>query len=134
MAEMFEDSHHRTYGHRGHDNIVELVNLHLVANGVTGKPRVPEQLEFPGTAGAKGEARSVWFGPELGSHATTVVSRSALGSNMVRGPLIVSEFDTTILVPPDFGVMRDGSFNVVLAQFEQGSAAHDAPVALTTTG
>jgi N-methylhydantoinase A len=121
LAAAFEDSHHKTYGHRGHDNIVELVNLHLVANGVSDKPRVPDTLEFPKERGASGEERMVWFGPELGSHKTKVVSRAAVGTSMMQGPLIVSEFDTTIVVPPDFQVMRDQWFNVIMAQ--AGSAA-----------
>jgi N-methylhydantoinase A len=135
MTAMFEDSHHRTYGHRGHDNIVELVNLHLVANGVTDKPRVPDRLEFPKELGAKVRERPVWFGPDSGSHMTPIVSRAALGTTATRGPLIVSEFDTTIVVPPDFQVMRDNWFNVILAQCGQGDAASNqkASSALTTT-
>jgi hypothetical protein len=42
----------------------------------------------------------------------------------MRGPLIVSEFDTTIVVPPDFQVARDKWFNIVLSQ--HGSAGADA--------
>jgi N-methylhydantoinase A len=119
MATLFEDAHHRTYGHRGHDNIVELVNLHLVANGITKQPRVAERLEFPKDIEIAARERVVWFGPELGSHATRIVSRTALPAKSVPGPLIVSEFDTTIVVPPDFQVMRDGGFNVIMTQIAQ---------------
>jgi N-methylhydantoinase A/oxoprolinase/acetone carboxylase beta subunit len=120
MAVLFEDTHHKTYGHRGHDNIIELVNLHLVANGITNKPRVPDLLEFPRHIEPAARERPVWFGPELGSHATRIVSRAALPETPVRGPLIIGEFDTTIVVPPDFQVLRDPFFNVVLTH---GAAA-----------
>ncbi len=123
MVSLFEDAHHRTYGHRGHDNIVELVNLHLVANGVPDKPRVPEALEFPKDAALATRERQVWFGPDLGAHATRIVSRAELPREPVRGPLIVAEFDTTIVVPPDFQVMRDAFFNVVLTRVGAASAA-----------
>jgi hypothetical protein len=55
---------------------------------------------------------------------------------MMRGPLIVSEFDTTIVVPPDFEVMRDEWFNVILAQATNAAGASDrsrAPDSLATT-
>jgi N-methylhydantoinase A len=123
MAEKFEHSHHRTYGHRGHDSIVELVNLRLVANGVTDQPRVPDRLEFPKERDSEGQGRRVWFGPEIGYHLTTVTNRAALDIRPARGPLIVREFDTTIVVPPDFQVMRDSSFNVILSQDPPAGAA-----------
>jgi N-methylhydantoinase A len=123
MAALFEDTHHKTYGHRGHDNIIELVNLHLVANGITDKPRVPDRLEFPKQIEQAARERHVWFGSELGSHATRIVRRAALPETPVRGPLIIGEFDTTIVVPPDFQVMRDPFFNVVLTR---GGAAGPA--------
>jgi N-methylhydantoinase A len=125
MRTLFEDAHHRTYGHRGHDNIIELVNLHLVANGITDKPRVPDMLEFPEDVGPVADERRVWFGEELGSHAVRIVSRAALPATQVRGPLIVGEFDTTIVVPPDFQVMRDPFFNVVLTRMDTPGTAID---------
>ena len=49
MVNLFEETHHKTYGHRGHDNIIELVNLRLVANGLSIRPRVPDvRLNFNG--------------------------------------------------------------------------------------
>jgi N-methylhydantoinase A len=128
MATLFEDSHHKTYGHRGHDNIVELVNLHLVVNGVTDEPRVPDGLEFPEGVDPVAREREVWFGPGLGSHATRIVSRAALPGTLVRGPLIVGEFDTTIVVPPDFQVMRDQFFNVVLTRMAATGASADGSI------
>jgi N-methylhydantoinase A len=134
IATLFEESHHKTYGHRGHDNIIELVNLHLIAKGTTDTPRVPDALEFPREAEIKAKERSVWFGPEMGTYRTKIVSRSNLTLSATRGPLIISEFDTTIVVPPDFQVARDKWFNIVLSQY--GFAGADAAArsaALTPT-
>jgi len=125
-AALFEDAHHKTYGHRGHDNIIELVNLHLVANGVSEKPRVPDVLQFPKDVELATRGRPVWFGPEFGSHPTKIVNRAALPATPVRGPLIIGEFDTTILVPPDFQVMRDPFFNVVVTRIGATGADQSA--------
>jgi N-methylhydantoinase A len=134
MANLFEETHHKTYGHRGHDNIIELVNLRLVANGLSIRPRVPDVLEFEREADVIAKQRPVWFGPEVGMHPTKVMGRSALSVSALRGPMIVSEFDTTIVVPPDFQVTRDRWFNIVLAKY--GSSVADAAnksAALTPT-
>jgi N-methylhydantoinase A len=123
LTENFERIHHRTYGHRGHDGIVELVNLHLVAHGVTDQPRVPDQLVFSKASDTVSQSRPVWFGPEAGWQMTPIVSRGALGHEAVRGPMIIREFDTTIVVPPDFEVLRDDLFNVVMTQVDQPGKA-----------
>ena len=65
---------------------------------------------------------------------TKVMGRSALSVSALHGPMIVSEFDTTIVVPPDFQVTRDRWFNIVLAEY--GSSVADAAnksAALTPT-
>jgi hypothetical protein len=62
------------------------------------------------------------------------MGRSALSVSALRVPMIVSEFDTTIVVPPDFQVTRDRWFNIVLAKY--GSSVADAAnksAALTPT-
>jgi N-methylhydantoinase A/oxoprolinase/acetone carboxylase beta subunit len=120
MANLFEETHHKTYGHRGHDNIIELVNLRLVANGLSIRPRVPDVLEFEREADVIAKQRPVWFGPEVGMHPTKVMGRSALSVSALRGPMMVSESDTAIVVPPTF-VTRDKWFNIVLTQYDPRS-------------
>jgi hypothetical protein len=50
---------------------------------------------------------------------TPITSRAALGGDAIRGPLIIREFDATTAVPPDFHVMRDGLFNIVMTQSDR---------------
>ena len=45
---------------------------------------------------------------------TEVVSRSASTPSRRRGPLVVEEFDATIVVPPDASVHLDAIGNIVL--------------------
>lgn len=125
MGRDFETLHHRTYGHRGHDNIIELVNLRLVANGMNEQPRVPDHLEFPKNSTVHAHEHRVWFGTEAGWRMTPIVTRDMLAARPVKGPLIVSEFDSTLVVPPDFQVMRDNWSNVIL--FRDGVAETDTP-------
>jgi N-methylhydantoinase A len=114
LAASFEQEHERTYGHRGHDGIVELVNLHLVASGVPERPRVPPRLEYRQRfAGVSVERRS-YFGREKGWIMARTLSRSALADQPLAGPVVIHEFDTTVLVPPDFSAALDRDSNVVL--------------------
>ena len=67
-------------------------------------------------------------------HQVKVMSRSALPELALQGPLIVSEFDTTIVVPPDFHVTRDKWFNIVLTQYRSSVAdAANKSAVLTPT-
>jgi N-methylhydantoinase A len=116
LARDFEDIHERTWGHRGHDSAVELVNLHLVAIGVPEHPRVPERLVFPPSPAVGEKSRRAYFGPKQGWHEARVVVREDLPAAPQPGPIIVREFDSTILVPPDFDVIRDPAANVILTR------------------
>ena len=44
--------------------------------------------------------RTAYFGPGLGLLATPVVPRSVLRGGALQGPLIVEEYDSTVVIPP----------------------------------
>jgi N-methylhydantoinase A len=48
-----------------------------------------------------GESRDVYFGPRSGLVPTPVVTREGLGDDWRAGPLLVEEFDSTTVVPPE---------------------------------
>lgn len=116
LAEDFEDSHESTYGHRGHDGIVELVNLHLIARGVLDAPRVPDTLSFRQIMAEEERTGRVNFGSAMGWMETRILGRAAVGETAMAGPIVVREFDTTVLVPPDFTVSRDTAANLLMRQ------------------
>ena len=116
LAGRFEDAHEQRYGHRGHDGIVELVTLHLIARGIDDVPRVPAALRYAAEPERASGCRRVWFGRDLGWRETSVVARSALREAPRDGPLVVDEFDTTVVVPPGFAAARDAFVNIVLTR------------------
>ena len=111
LAARFEEEHERTYGHRGHDGIVELVNLHLVASGLPDRPRVPSTLEYRGRLSRKASERKIYFGREW--QTATIVTRDCI--EVLRGPAVIHEFDTTVLVPPGSSAALDSHSNLVLS-------------------
>lgn len=110
----FADEHRRLFGHDKGDAPVEVVNLRLVSRvrnaWATSMPRFT-----PRPAHHRAGRREAFFGSQHGALATVVITdRSELGRDAVPGPLIIEEYDTTIVVPPDFAVRMDAMGNVCL--------------------
>lgn len=118
-AECFEEEHERTYGHRlPPRHIKQAVTLRL--SGVRRRDRETrlEALCFPSASGERGRAaREVYFG-SAGINMTPVIARDGIGSEFRNGPLIVEEYDGTIVVPPDARVRHDEAGNVIIS-FEE---------------
>ncbi|HEY3057432.1 MAG TPA: hydantoinase/oxoprolinase family protein [Chloroflexota bacterium] len=115
--EQFEDDfhamHERTYGHRT-DNVMEIVNLRVVC-------RIPNDSSTaltyaPGTNGVahRPTLRSAYFGPDHGVLETPVLRRDALTEQPIGGPLVVEEYDATVVVPPGCTAARDALGNIII--------------------
>jgi len=113
LAERFATEHERTYGHRAAVEDVELVNLRLV---VSRPPRQRSRARIADDA-ARGRAargdRRLRFGSGRGWLATPSVDRAAIGTGAI-GPLVVDEYDATIVIPPGWGARVDDHGNVAL--------------------
>ena len=67
----------------------------------------------PGAASTQRQ-RNVYFGRRHGLLPTPVLARAALAGCKHRGPLIVQEYDTSVVVPPDCAATLDAHTNIVL--------------------
>jgi N-methylhydantoinase A len=74
--------------------------------------RLVEMIRRGRPASAGGGTESVYFADRRWD--TAVVVRADLGSAPVAGPLIVREYDSTIVVPPGFTATLDELDNVVI--------------------
>ncbi|HEX2759470.1 MAG TPA: hydantoinase/oxoprolinase family protein, partial [Rhizomicrobium sp.] len=101
-VEQFHQEHDRTYGYASRDERVQIVNLRLRARSMDRQEHlpVPSALRSRKANGTASLDRPVYFG-ERGWMTTPVIRRSDLGETPRHGPLIVEEYDTTIIVPPD---------------------------------
>ncbi len=98
LPEAFAVEHEKTYGFRAPaGEVVELIDLALIARGVPGRPRLPERVA-PARA-AVPASRRAWFA-DGGWVETPVLDRAAMAGGTRSGPLIVQEYDATCLVPP----------------------------------
>ena len=110
-ADAFESEHERTYGHRAHDSRVELVTLRFVGRVKSASAGAFTTRAEPPAAPT---ARPAYFGRGDDYEMTEVVTRSSLRDSPRPGPLIVEEYDSTIIVPPGWSATCDASGNVRL--------------------
>ncbi|MBM3490341.1 MAG: hydantoinase/oxoprolinase family protein [Alphaproteobacteria bacterium] len=99
----FDQAHEQAYGYSSADEQAEVVNLRLIARGISKVSRVPAALTVHAGGQAKGPSarhRRAYFGAEHGWHNTPVLRRAEVPRSGQAGPLIVEEYDSTTVVPP----------------------------------
>lgn len=110
LQEAFADEHERLYGHRSDpDNPVEVTALRAVGRAEV--PDASDRLRPGEPAAGPSRDRSAWFGPSWGRIDTPVCRREDLRHG-ARGPLLIDEYDTTIVVPPGLRARVDDLLNV----------------------
>jgi N-methylhydantoinase A len=100
-AAQFHVEHDRTYGYCNPTERVQVVNLRLRARSLERWDHVPSPSALKRRPSGASVARPVYFGPGSGWVTTKVIRRQDLTQKPQFGPLIVEEYDTTIIVPPD---------------------------------
>jgi N-methylhydantoinase A len=121
LVAAFHAEHERTYGHRSDNDPVEIVNLRVagrVASAV--RPAVPKAA----AAGARMKERAVYFGPDFGLRQAAVGLRADLANGPRQGPLIIEDYDSTCVVPPDWKAELDRFGNVAISFAPERSNDH----------
>jgi N-methylhydantoinase A len=112
-VQAFHDRHRRRYGHADPDEPVEVVALRgrgTVAVPPPSLPREPE-TDTPLDEAVLG-TRPVWFDAD-GPTETTAYARTALHhGHAFEGPAVLHQYDTTIVVPPNWNARIDAGQNV----------------------
>ena len=114
LAARFVAEYLKTYGYKD-ESPIELVKLRVVGRGLRERRLDFKQLAVESRAGAPTtRSRAIRFSRGGAAIDTEIVPRSALSSSPRRGPLVIEEFDSTTVVPPDASVHRDLLGNIVL--------------------
>jgi N-methylhydantoinase A/oxoprolinase/acetone carboxylase beta subunit len=112
----FHGCHLRRYGYADERRPVEVVNLRVKAVGLTDKPRLAE-VERGGKdpAPARVGRRSMRFnGRDLG--AGVYLREKLKAGNVMAGPALVLDYDSTAVVPPRFVCRVDRFGNLILRE------------------
>jgi N-methylhydantoinase A len=111
LQEAFEQEHLRLYGHRAEAGMaVEVVAVRLVGRAPAPPSGLMRAAEYPESGAAM---RRASFGDPWGTVDTAVVARRSL-TRPTSGPLIIDEYDATIVIPPDLQAHVDQAGNLVM--------------------
>jgi N-methylhydantoinase A len=117
IRERFVAEYFKTYGYRD-STPIELMKLRVAGRGLRDNRLDFGNMKIAARAGSsQGGTRAISFARGEAAVAVEIVDRSAVGSTARRGPLIIEEFDATIIVPPDATVHKDAIGCIVL-EFE----------------
>ena len=112
--ERFEVEFERAYGHRGGQRAFHLVTFRIVGTVIRNLDRGRGWRQSDADDLHAGSQRRIYLGPDQGWADVPVVRRVALSAEPQPGPLLVQEYDTTIVVPRDASVSRDARDNVII--------------------
>ncbi len=113
--ERFHDLHEKTYGYRNEDKAIEIVNIRLRAKGIPAKPEFKKSEKFqksPPADAFLGEGEVVFDHERI---LTKIIAREKLKSgNRFKGPAVVVEYSSTLVVPPFASAHVDEYGNIIM--------------------
>jgi N-methylhydantoinase A len=114
-VEKFHELHEKTYGYRNEDKSIEIVNIRLRARGMPEKPEFKKSAAFqkkPADDAFLGESEVVFDHERL---PTKIIARDKLKSgNRIKGPAVVVEYSSTLVIPPFASAYVDEYGNIVM--------------------
>ncbi|WJR80079.1 hydantoinase/oxoprolinase family protein [Bradyrhizobium sp. NP1] len=114
IRERFVAEYLKTYGYRD-TTPIELMKLRVAGRGLRDNRLDFGAIKIADRASAtRAATRRISFARGEPAVEVEVVGRNAVGSAARPGPLIIDEFDATVVVPPDARVHRDAIGCIVL--------------------
>jgi 5-oxoprolinase (ATP-hydrolysing)/N-methylhydantoinase A len=115
LVQGFEQQHQHLYGVAPEaGSPIEIRALRLRVQGPANRGPVDISPHAHPRGSAQPGVRLADFGKRHGPISTPVLSRESLGRETVQGPVLIDEYDTTVVVPPGWTVRRHESGAVVL--------------------
>jgi 5-oxoprolinase (ATP-hydrolysing)/N-methylhydantoinase A len=113
LVQCFEQEYERLYGTRLEPgSSVEIRGIRVLASGPSHE--LFESASISGESYCVTGSRVADFGPSHGGIETEVVLRGDIGPNRVSGPLLIDEYDTSVVVPPGWTVETRGPGALIL--------------------
>ncbi len=114
-VERFHERHEHTFGHASSGVLTEVVAVRLLAIGT--RSLEPPAPDLPETRGEPVATRLVMFTAEEGRVETLIYERSSLAAGQViEGPAIVEQLDTTTVIPPRFEAEVHPTGSLIITQ------------------
>ncbi|WEJ81135.1 hydantoinase/oxoprolinase family protein (plasmid) [Paracoccus versutus] len=112
LKQAFFRQHEAAYGHCNPDAPVEVVNVRIRATMEFAKQAV--DAARPAGEAKPAATEQIWF-EQTGFVPTPVYARDGLAEGVgIIGPALITQFDTTTLVPPGWTLRIDGAMNMIM--------------------
>lgn len=112
LKEAFFEAHQRSYGHVDRDAPIEIMNVRMKA--VARLSQITPVAEEPVGPAKASEHHDVWF-DEHAPVSTPIYPRNTLEAGVrLQGPAIITQFDTTTVVPPWATLTVDTALSLIL--------------------
>ncbi len=112
LARAFEAEHQKIFGYVATGDAIQFVALKAICSGVPETPRMPDRVQRGNERAVTAGKRKAYYGEEHGWLETSVLSRAQITEEPVPGPLIVEEYDTTVILRPGWTARRDTWNNI----------------------
>ncbi len=116
LEEGFEAAHRQRFGFVAEGEQIQLVTLRLEAAGIVNKAQFkPQPEEGPDASAAQIATRDVYMAEAQDFLPCAVYARDRLRpGNVIQGPAIVEQMDTTTVILPDMSGTVDTYLNLIL--------------------
>ncbi|WP_323010819.1 hydantoinase/oxoprolinase family protein [Paracoccus sp. (in: a-proteobacteria)] len=116
IREGFLAAHRQLYGFVAEGEPMQLVTFRAAASGLVQKADfAPQPLEGSDSGTAVTGSRPVWMVERRDFVETTLYNRALLkAGNVVQGPAIIDQMDSTTVVPPGMSATVDAYLNLIL--------------------
>ena len=112
LPRAFEAEHLKIFGYVPTGDTMQFVAVKAICSGVPETPRMPDRVQRGNERAVKAVKRKAYYGEERGWLQTPVIARAQISDKPMPGPLIVEEYDTTVIVRPGWTARRDAWNNI----------------------
>ncbi len=115
LFKRFHQTHKQSYGYSREGTLIEFVNFRVVAQGKLPRSRLAGNQPKGRKPARAVDSRTVWF--QGRGVETLIYARSDLIQNQViMGPAIVEQLDSTVVIPPGFRGTVEELGNIIIQQ------------------
>lgn len=120
----FHQRHREVYGYANPEEPVEILTLRVTHTSAMPRPKPNSPSPRGSVKAARKEVRPAWW-PEAGWVETVVYERAELPvGEVLRGPVILEQTDTTVVVPSDHTCVMEANGNLLIrVPVEEGDQA-----------
>jgi len=112
----FHAQHAQVYGHADPESPVEFVSVQMNALGGIDRPEVGESTDAPASdTGSASATRQILLDAQEGYVEARVIDRASLGpDDTVKGPAIINQLDSTVIVAPGETATPHGRRTIII--------------------